>query len=290
MTGIYMLGGPTDVRPIPGAWRHAIGQKEEVVIQVPEGQTERGPDYSGLTFYPRGALVQEGVEAELEQTIYLSDSDKEIKLVQPGLYIVLGGPATGKTILLPALAANLTAKGHRTRRFVVDEPMPGRTIGGAMGLSIIIDSFLRSEDHVLVLDSLKHLINTGGNATAGGIPREFFTIVDGIDAAASAMGKAIIASVNPLVGPPSDEFFTNRPPQRTDAFTNIKAALLGACRGVITISNFPAFDGSANSFTITGAEASIRPSSRAARQIAAWRFTIAKDEPSRVTDYTFLLD
>jgi len=250
--------------------------------------TDERPDLGPPVFYPRSAYGAKEADELLETPLHLSPSEKEVKLIQPGLYIMLGGAASGKTIFLPPLAKHFESQKVGVRRYIIGEPVPGRTPGGAQGLSFIIDDFLRSASQVLMIDSLKPLLNTGGNATAGGIPREFFSIIDGIDSAFAAMGKLIIASVNPLVATPEEANL--RPTNaRVDAFTNVKAALLGASRGVITLGGYPSFDGRAASFTLNGVEASIRPGQRSSTPLRNMTFKMIKIDPDRITGMPFNL-
>jgi len=298
MAGLYFVGRSDTPVPLAGGWRKAIGL-EPIPSSQPIAEAEIPTDGQAegekilrdrLTIYPRLALSGPIKEVDLAEPIRLSETQRDFALTQPGLYIVLGGPATGKTILMPAIGELQKKRGRKVRRHIIDEPAPGRTFGGAAGLSIILDDFYRSDDEIEIIDSLKAFINTGGNATAGGIPREFFSIIDGIDAATASLGKVVIASVNPLLAPPADDLFQQQR-QRVDAYVNVKAALLGACRGVISIAGYPVFDGrEGGTFTMSGVEASIRPASRAAKPISSWRMNYTQADPDAVTNFNFDLN
>nr|QYF49705.1 MAG: hypothetical protein 3 [Guangxi cystovirus 5]QYF49725.1 MAG: hypothetical protein 3 [Guangxi cystovirus 8] len=115
-----------------------------------------------------------------------------------GMTIVTGGGNTGKTPFLHALAAELGGnRGYTVIRF--GEPLSG--------YSSDIQSFLDelsiavSHHKVIVIDSLKDIINSStGAAAVGGLSRAAFSFLSDLGSIAATRGCMVLSAMNPSSG------------------------------------------------------------------------------------------
>lgn len=115
-----------------------------------------------------------------------------------GMTIVTGGGNTGKTPFLHALAAELGGnEGYAAIRF--GEPLSGYTsdIQGFLNeLSIAL-----SQHRIIVIDSLKDIINSStGAAAVGGLSRAAFSLLSDLGSIAATRGCILLSAMNPSSG------------------------------------------------------------------------------------------
>nr|QYF49715.1 MAG: hypothetical protein 4 [Guangxi cystovirus 7]QYF49776.1 MAG: hypothetical protein 4 [Guangxi cystovirus 15] len=115
-----------------------------------------------------------------------------------GMTIVTGGGNTGKTPFLHALAAELGGDdGYAVIRF--GEPLSGYNsdIQGFLNeLSIAL-----SKHRIIVIDSLKDIINSStGAAAVGGLSRAAFSLLSDLGSIAATRGCVLLSAMNPSSG------------------------------------------------------------------------------------------
>nr|QYF49720.1 MAG: hypothetical protein 3 [Henan cystovirus 2] len=112
-----------------------------------------------------------------------------------GMTVVTGGGNTGKTPFLHALAAELGGEeGYQVIRF--GEPLSGYTSDIGAFLSELSLALLH--DKVIVIDSLKDVINSStGAAAVGGLSRAAFSFLSDIGSLAATRGCVVLTAMNP---------------------------------------------------------------------------------------------
>jgi hypothetical protein len=125
-----------------------------------------------------------------------------------GITVVLGGTGTGKTIATGNLIPRLKAKGTSVAMGEVSWPDVWLDPSGVSFFTLLAPFLASKQAKYLFVDSLSFLLAESGGRKggllAGGISRasaQFFATLDGV---LRALGKSLIAVINPLSGRPSD--------------------------------------------------------------------------------------
>lgn len=144
-------------------------------------------------------LAQEAkVDSRPERQLY--NAPPMGKKLLPGLFILYGGPKSGKSMSIAQLYARLSEMDIDASYLIAGEP-DHRSIQGWDTLQQIIMYGFKDDDvpDVLLVDSLKDALYAAskGGLTTGGVSTQFITQISSISAKLMAEGRTVIAIINP---------------------------------------------------------------------------------------------
>lgn len=178
-------GEPTDVLELSEEEAAEAGAKGVICL----GNSSYSVDSKGAVQVIKGHVWSHG-KRELDyedgvlRTIVTIDG---IPIVE-GTNIIFGDADTGKSALLKYIAQKAGSKPIRA-----GEPYPGYL----RSTSELAAAMLNSEDSVLCVDSFKNVvIRLPGNATIGGLSKEFYATLSDLSSYFAERGQALVTVVN----------------------------------------------------------------------------------------------